>query len=134
MNARYLLDTNIVSDLVRFPQGRVSAKIAEVGDAAVATSIIVAAKLRYGAAKKGSMRLAAQLEAILSALDVIAFEAPADVTYGTLRTALEVAGTPIGANDLLIAAQSLALRMVLVTDNTREFSRVPGLAIENWLR
>jgi tRNA(fMet)-specific endonuclease VapC len=133
VSARFLLDTNIVSDLVRNPQGRTSAKIAELGEDTVATSIIVAAELRYGAAKKGSQRLAAQLETILAALEVIPLEAPADATYGATRVALEAAGTPIGANDLLIAAQSLALDMVLVTNNEREFGRVRGLKIENWL-
>ena len=134
MTARFLLDTNIVSNLVRRPQGRVAAKIAEIGEQQVATSIIVAAELRYGAAKKGSPRLSAQLEAVLGALDVIALEAPADAAYGDLRAALEKSGRLIGPNDLLIAAQSLALGMVLVTDNVGEFERVDGLKVENWLR
>lgn len=134
MTARFLLDTNIVSDLVRHPQGRVAAKIAEIGETQVATSIIVAAELRYGAAKKGSARLSAQLEAVLGALDVMALEPPADATYGDLRAALEKAGKPIGPNDLLIAAQTLVLEMILVTDNEREFARVNGLRVENWLR
>lgn len=133
MSARFLLDTNIVSDLVRNPQGRTAAKIAELGEDAVATSIIVAAELRYGAAKKGSERLTSQLESILTALEIIPWEAPADTAYGAVRVALEAAGTPIGANDLLIAAQTLALDMVLVTNNEREFARVRGLKIENWL-
>lgn len=119
---------------MRDPQGRASAKIAELGEDAVATSIIVAAELRYGAAKKGSQRLAAQLETILTALEVIPLEAPADATYGATRVALEAAGKPIGANDLLIAAQALALDMVLVTNNEREFGRVHGLRVENWLK
>jgi tRNA(fMet)-specific endonuclease VapC len=134
VSARFLLDTNIVSDLVRHPQGRAAAKIAEVGEDAVATSIIVAAELRYGAVKKASARLASQLEAVLNALEVIAFEAPADTSYGAARVAVEAAGTPIGANDLLIAAQALALDMIVVTDNEREFRRVDGLKVENWLR
>lgn len=134
MTAHFLLDTNIVSDLVRRPQGRVAAKIAEIGEQQVATSIIVAAELRYGAAKKGSPRLSAQLEAVLGALDVIALEPPADAAYGNLRAALEKSGRLIGPNDLLIAAQSLALEMVLVTDNVGEFERVDGLKVENWLR
>ncbi len=133
MTARFLLDTNIVSDLVRNPQGRAAAKIAELGEDAVATSIIVAAELRYGAAKKGSARLASQLETILGALEVIPFEAPADATYGNARVALEAAGTPIGGNDLLIAAQALALDRIVVTNNEREFARVGGLRVENWL-
>ncbi len=134
MTAHFLLDTNIVSDLVRRPQGRVAAKIAEIGEQQVATSIIVTAELRYGAAKKGSPRLSAQLEAVLGALDVMALEPPADVAYGDLRAALEKSGRLIGPNDLLIAAQSLALEMVLVTDNVGEFERVAGLKVENWLR
>jgi tRNA(fMet)-specific endonuclease VapC len=131
---RYLLDTNIVSDLVRHPQGRAAEHVRRVGEAQVCTSIIAAAELRYGAAKKGSRRLAARLEAVLGALDVLPFEAPADSTYGLIRTRLEQAGTPIGGNDLLIAAQALALGCTVVTDNEAEFARIEGLRRENWLR
>jgi tRNA(fMet)-specific endonuclease VapC len=131
---RYLLDTNVVSDLVRNPHGRVTQRIRKVGEARVCTSIVVAAELRYGAAKKGSPRLAAQLDAVLSVLEILPFEAPADATYGLLRAGLEQRGKPIGANDLLIAAQAVALGHVLVTDNEREFARVEGLQYENWLR
>jgi tRNA(fMet)-specific endonuclease VapC len=131
---RYLLDTNIVSDLIRNPQGRVTEHIRQVGEAQVCTSIIVAAELRYGAAKKGSPRLTTQLEAVLGALDVLPFEAPADATYGLIRTRLEQAGTPIGGNDLLIAAQTITLGYTIVTDNEREFARVEGLPRENWIR
>lgn len=133
MTARYLLDTNIVSDLVRHPQGRAAARIAELGEDAVATSIIAVAELRYGAARRGSQRLTSQLEAILGALEVIPFEAPADAAYGIARAALEAAGTPIGGNDLLIAAQALALDMTVVTASEAEFARVNGLRVENWL-
>jgi len=131
---RFLLDTNIVSDLIRHPQGKVVQHIRQVGEARVSTSIIVAAELRYGAAKKGSTRLSTQLEAVLSALDVLPFESPADALYASLRAGLETAGTPIGANDLLIAAHALALGCTIVTDNEKEFGRVRGLARENWLR
>jgi tRNA(fMet)-specific endonuclease VapC len=131
---RYLLDTNIVSDLVRNPQGRVAERIRKIGEAQVCTSIIVAAELRYGAAKKVSSRLTSQLDAVLAALEVLPFEAPADAHYGSLRMLLERAGKPIGANDLLIAAQALALGHTIVTDNEREFARVRGLRLENWLR
>lgn len=133
MTARFLLDTNIVSDLVRRPQGPVAGRIAELGEDAVATSIVVSAELRYGAARKASARLSEQLEAILDVIQVVPFETPADRTYAEARVALEAAGTPIGANDLLIAAQALALGMVLVTANAGEFTRVPGLTVENWL-
>ena len=130
----YLLDTNILSDLVRNPQGRVAKHIGEVGDSEICTSIIVTAELRYGAAKKGSQRLATQLEAVLGALEVLPFEAPADATYGRLRSRLERKGQPIGGNDLLIAAHALSSGHILVTDNEREFSRIDGLLRENWLR
>ena len=124
---RYLLDTNIVSDLVRHPQGQVAQRIRKVGEAQVCTSIIVAAELRYGAAKKRSPRLSAQLEAVLGALEILPFETPADAVYGLLRTELEQAGKPIGANDLLIAAQAIALGYTIVTDNESEFARVKNL-------
>ena len=131
---RYLLDTNIVADMVRDPQGRVTRHIREVGEAQVCTSIIVAAELRYGAAKKTSARLTARVEAVLGVLDVLPFEAPADAAYGQLRTRLERAGRPIGGNDLLIAAQAVALGHTIVTANEREFARIDGLPRENWLR
>ena len=86
---RYLLDTNIISDLMRQPQGHIAEQIRRVGEAQVCTSIIVAAELRYGAAKKGSQRLASQLETVLGALDVLPFEAPADAVYGLIRARLE---------------------------------------------
>jgi tRNA(fMet)-specific endonuclease VapC len=131
---RYLLDTNIVSDLVRNPQGKCVSKLAAVGEHNICTSVIVAAELRYGAAKKRSPRLTRQLEEILGALTIISFEPPADGTYGRVRAALDAAGTPIGGNDLLIASHALALNLTLVTDNEREFAHVQELKIENWLR
>ena len=130
----FLLDTNIVSDLVRHPQGRIADRIADIGEQHVCTSIIAAAKLRYGAARKASSRLTAQLEAILGAVEVLAVESPVDVIYGELRARLERAGRAIGANDLLIAAHAMALGHTLVTDNEREFSRITDLRVENWPR
>jgi tRNA(fMet)-specific endonuclease VapC len=131
---RYLLDTNVVSDLVRYPQGRIFGHIREVGETQICTSIIVAAELRYGARKRGSPKLVRQLEAVVGALDVLPFEAPADCAYGLIRTRLEQIGRPIGGNDLLIAAQAVALGYIVVTDNEGEFSRIDGLRCENWLR
>lgn len=129
---RYLLDTNIVSELIRNPRGRVTDHIRNVGEAQVATSIIVAAELRYGAAKKGSARLTAQVEAVLGAMEVLPFEEPADVVYGALRARLEQKGQPMGGNDLLIAAHAISLSFTLVTGNEREFARVKDLHCENW--
>jgi tRNA(fMet)-specific endonuclease VapC len=131
---RHLLDTNIVSDLVRNPQGRIALRIIEVGEDAVCTSVIVAAELRYGAARKGSERLTAQLERVLTALPILPFEEPADAAYGELRAQLEAAGTPIGGNDMLIAAHAMASGCCVVTDNEREFARIGGLTVVNWLR
>lgn len=131
---RYLLDTNIISDLVRNPRGSIAARIADVGEETVCTSIIVAGELRYGAAKKGSARLSSQVDAILGALTTLNLEPDADAHYGALRAKLEKAGTTIGANDMLIAAHALSTGAILVTDNEREFSRVEGLHLENWLR
>jgi len=131
---RYLLDTNIVSDLIRNPQGRVAQHIRKIGEDKVCTSIIVAAELRYGATKKGSSQLSAQLEAVLGALEILPFETPSDKVYGLIRVRLEKAGRPIGANDLLIASQALSLAYTVVTNNEDEFARVENLLHENWLR
>jgi tRNA(fMet)-specific endonuclease VapC len=133
LTGRFLLDANILSDLLRNPRGRVAARIDGINNNDLCTSIIVAAEIRYGAVKKGSDRLTAQLEAILGGLDILAFETPADTIYGRLRSQLEKAGTPIGPNDLLIAAHALASGCILVTDNMREFSRIQELPLENWL-
>lgn len=130
---RYLLDTNILSELVRHPQGTIAQAIARVGENAVCTSIIVASELRFGAAKRNAPRLAAQVEAILAAIEVRPFDTPADHEYARLRLHLEQAGTPIGPNDMLIAAHALAIESILVTANKGEFSRVPELTVENWL-
>jgi tRNA(fMet)-specific endonuclease VapC len=131
---RYLLDTNIVSNLVRSPNGRVAERVRVIGEQNICTSTIVAAELRYGTTKKASPRLRAQVESVLGAIDTLPFDSPADEIYGEIRTQLELAGTPIGGNDLLIGAQALALDHTLVTDNDREFARIDGLRVENWLR
>jgi tRNA(fMet)-specific endonuclease VapC len=130
---RYLLDTNILSDLVRQPQGAVARRITEAGEATICTSIIVAAELRFGAEKSGSVKLADQVNLILSAIEILPLESPADREYGKLRHYLAHNGTPIGPNDMLIAAQALCAGLIVVTADTGEFSRVPGLIVENWL-
>jgi len=131
---RFLLDTNIISDLLRNPDGRVAQHVRRVGESKICTSIIVAAELRYGAAKKGSPQLTAALEAILGALEILPFETPADKEYGLIRARLENSGRPIGANDLLIASHAVALGYTLVSDNEREFARIEYLSRQNWLR
>jgi len=129
----YLLDTNIILDLVRRPNGPVAAEIAKSGENNVATSIVVAAELRFGAEKKGSPALSARIEAILGAITILPLEPPVYALYGQLRANLERRGTPIGANDMLIAAHALGLEHILVTDNVREFERVANLTVVNWL-
>jgi len=133
VSQRFLLDTNIISDLVRNPQGRVAAQIALHDADAFSTSIIVASELRYGAARKGSRRLTAQIEAILEAIEIHPIERPFDRIYGSLRSQMESTGALIGGNDLLIAAHALQTGRTLVTANEREFMRVPGLKLVNWL-
>lgn len=131
---RYLLDTNIVSALIRDPQGAVADRVRKAGEATVCTSIVVACELRYGAEKKGAAALSAQLESVLAVLPVLPLQGGVDRAYGNLRTSLERRGRLIGPNDLLIASQVLTLGLILVTDNIREFSRVPELKTDNWLR
>lgn len=133
MALRYLLDTNIISDLIRHPQGAVADRIAAAGEDTVCTSIVVAAELRFGAIKSGSRKLKQTVNQILSAMEILPLESPADQHYGELRHHLSRQGIPIGPNDLLIAAHTLAADLTLVTANSREFSRVPGLKLENWL-
>ncbi len=129
----YSLDTNILSDLVRHPQGVVAKKIAVVGENEICISIIVAAELRFGAAKRNSARLSNQVETILAAMLVVPVDVPTDREYAKLRQLLESSRNSIGANDLLIAAQARANGQILVTNNVREFTRVPSLQVENWL-
>jgi tRNA(fMet)-specific endonuclease VapC len=130
----YLLDTNILSHLVRQPQGSVADHIADVGEANVLTSVIVACELRYGAAKRGSRRLTRQVDAVLSAMTIRPLESDIERVYASIRVALERKGTPIGAHDMLIAAHARAIDAVCVTDNAAEFRRVPALRVENWLK
>ena len=130
----YLLDTNILSDIIRNPVGRTSQRAERAGRTNVCTSIVVAGELRFGAVKSGSSRIAERIDTLLRQIDVKPLEAPIDVIYAKARAAVEKIGLPIGRNDLLIAAHALATDSILVTDNVKEFSRIPGLKIENWLR
>ncbi len=128
----YLLDTNILSQLVRRPEGDVAKRIAGLEPGSFATSVIVAAELRYGTERRGSQRLTDRVEAILAAIDVLPLEEAAARHYGQIRNRLERAGRPIGLNDLLIAAHAKTLGVTLVTNNSREFLRVSDLTVESW--
>jgi tRNA(fMet)-specific endonuclease VapC len=128
-----MLDTNILSDLIRNPQGKAARRIAKAGEDNICTSIIVAAELRYGCEKSGSAKLRKAVEDLLGEIAVLPFEPPADADYGAIRAQLEAAGTPIGGNDLLIAAHARALGAIIVTANVGEFRRVAGVKVENWV-
>jgi tRNA(fMet)-specific endonuclease VapC len=129
---QFLLDTNILSGLIKNPSGPVFRRLAPLNSNAFCTSILVAAEMRYGATIKRSPRLAKDVDEILRRIAVKAFESPADQRYAELRATLEARGNQLAANDTLIAAHALALDCVLVTDH-RAFGRVPNLTIENWL-
>ncbi|MES1243726.1 MAG: type II toxin-antitoxin system VapC family toxin [Acidobacteriota bacterium] len=130
---RYLLDSNSMSDLIRHPGGKVARRFAVVGEPVVCTSIVVACELRFGAAKKGSAELSSRVDELLASFNVLPLDREADRHYAEIRTHLSRTGRPIGSNDLLIASHTLALDLILVTDNVDELARVPGLSIENWL-
>lgn len=130
---QYLLDTNIISALARQPDGAVAKKIARIKPEQIATSIIIAGEIRFGLAKSASPRLIENIGLILDNLEILPLESPVDTHYADIRHTLERNGRPIGPNDLFIAAHARALGRILVTDNTREFTRVPMLSVENWL-
>ena len=129
----YLLDTNMLSAIIKQPTGEVAQHLLLLDASQVTTSIIVACELRFGAAKKNSLVLAQRVEQLLAIMTVYPLEPYADKYYGQIRADLESKGQLIGQNDLLIAAHTLALDVILVTDNVREFARVPNLKLENWL-
>jgi tRNA(fMet)-specific endonuclease VapC len=129
----YLLDTNILSAAIRSPEGALGLKLVSKGIDRMATSILVAAELRYGVAKRGASSLARRVERALGAITVLPFDDKASQAYGPMRASLERMGQPIGAAHMFIAAHALSIGAVLVTANEREFRRVPGLSVENWL-
>lgn len=130
---RYMLDTNIVSAIVREPRGKVLDRLLEVGEENVFISIITHGEIWYGVKKNGSQELAQKVSAVTRRLYAAPLQLPTDQRYAEIRLALRQ-GKNIGPNDLWIAAHAVALDAVLVTNNETEFSRVPGLKIENWLR
>jgi tRNA(fMet)-specific endonuclease VapC len=130
---RYLLDTNIVSNIARHPKGLAAQRLMIADARHVGVSIVVVCEIRFGLAKRPAPRLKQHLEQLLDDLALLHLEPPVEEHYADIRNTLERAGTPIGPNDLLIAAHARALELTLVTDNLSEFSRVPGLAVENWL-
>lgn len=133
MHYTYLLNTNIISELVKNPRGIIFPKIQSIGEEKICTSIIVACELKFGARKKNSSQLLEKIETILDSIEILPLTDPVEQYYAEIRIYLEQQGTPIGGNDLLIAAHALSLNLTIVTANVREFSRVPNLKVENWL-
>jgi tRNA(fMet)-specific endonuclease VapC len=134
----WLLDTNIISDMMRNPTGRAMQAIVDLKKTApfahICTSLIVDCELQFGLTKTPSQQRQMEYDQTLPLLMVQDLDKTVTEHYARLRTELERAGTPIGANDMLIAAHALALDATLVTDNDSEFRRIPSLKVENWLR
>ncbi len=130
---RYMLDTNVVSDMVRNPGGAAVMRSKVVGTESLCLSAVTVCELRFGLRKKNSPTLASRVEAFLAAIPALPFEPEISVLFADIRYWLEHKGTPIGPYDMLIAAHALSLDLTLVTANVREFSRVEGLKVENWL-
>lgn len=133
MSLRYLLDTNICIYIAKQRPPEVARRFARLAAGTVGMSLITYGELRYGAEKsvRGAEALAT-LEQLVELIPVLELSAVAGETYGTLRAHLERLGTPIGNNDLWIAAHAVALGVTLVSNNTREFERVPKLKLQNW--
>ena len=130
---RRLLDTNVCIHIIRRRPQAVLRRFEEYGIGEVGVSSVTVAELRYGAEK--SARPEQNLEALgrfLLPLEILAFGGKAAASYGRIRAVLENAGTPIGPLDTLIAAHAVSLGVTLVTNNIREFERVPGLEVEDW--
>lgn len=127
-----LLDTNICIYIINQKPAHVLARFREHKAGDIGLSAVVASELAYGVSKSGSQRNMQALQMFLAPLDVLAFDEQVVWQYGKLRAQLERQGTPIGAMDTMIAAHALALDAVLVTNNLREFERVPGLRLQNW--
>ncbi|MDH4449747.1 MAG: type II toxin-antitoxin system VapC family toxin [Rhodoferax sp.] len=133
----YLVDTNIVSHFVRASSPELTRRILESEADSLCISTISAGELLYGLGRlppsRRAQTLRQQLDAVFNAIAVAPMPTEAAAHYGTVRSALEKVGNPIGANDLWIAAHALAQGLTLVTNNTREFKRVKGLKVEDWV-
>ena len=129
---KYLLDTDSVSYALR-GQGDVAATIKSRRPSELCVSAITLAELRFGADRKESRKLHGLIDVFTTAIEVVPFDEGAAVEFGRIGSLLAERGTPIGEFDVLIAAHAVALRCTLVTNNTRHFSKVPGLSLENWL-
>lgn len=129
----YMLDTNICIYVINSRPAAVLARFRQERFGDVVISSVTAAELAFGVAKSGSARNRQALEMFLSALEILPFDESAIWHYGDLRAELEQRGQPIGTLDTMIASHALATNTILVTNNLREFQRVPKLRLENWV-
>jgi tRNA(fMet)-specific endonuclease VapC len=130
---KLLLDTDVCIAIINRDE-RVRPHLEEHAPSTLRMSAITLAELRFGTAKSTQpKRAAANLNALLSKVGVVPFDEAATTRYGELRALLERRGSPIGPLDTLIAAHALSMRWTLATHNVREFRRVPGLAVDDWL-
>ena len=127
-----MLDANIVSAIVH-DRYHARTMLARRNPDRVVISVIVAGETLFGVEKRQSAMLREQVATVLGSLEILPIDARVAATYASIRAALERRGTPIGGNDLWIAAHALTLDMTLVTANIDEFARVEGLRVENWL-
>ncbi len=131
--ARYMLDTDTASYVIRGRFPKLEARLREHDPATLCVSAVTRAELRYGVARLASaLGLAGQLQLFLDGIFSEPWDDSAADRYGSLRAQLERRGTPIGNLDTMVAAHALALGAVLVTNNERQFRLVAGLAVENW--
>ena len=128
----YMLDNNICIYVINARPPTVLARFRQESLGSIGISSVTAAELAFGVAKSGSTRNREALEMFLAPLEVMPFDASAIWHFGELRAGLERRGQPIGALDTMIAAHALASNTILVANNTREFTRVPGLRLKNW--
>ena len=128
-----MLDTKICIYAIKQRPPEVLAALRAQEVAGLGLSSVTVAELAFGVAKSGSARNQRALEQFLEPLEIADFDRSAALVYGRLRAALEAAGTPIGPLDTQIAAHALALGVILVSNNQREFARVPGLRLEDWV-
>lgn len=129
-----LFDTNICIHVINAKPPAVLERFRQYRMGEIGVCSVVTAELAYGVAKSGSVRNRRALEMFLAPLAILSFDEAALWVYGDLRAELERKGTPIGELETMIAAHSLSQQSTLVTNNTREFARVPGLALENWVQ
>lgn len=127
-----LLDTNICIYIINAKPPAVLARFRDYQLGEIGLSSVVAAELAFGVAKSDSPRNEAALKLFLAPLQILPFDEGPVWAYGKLRVDLERQGQSIGALDTLIAAHALSLDAILVTNNTREFSRIENLRVENW--